>query len=109
MHLLLIRSPLRRRGAAAVDDGSDSGWSEVELEDVAAVKFRAVTPPWQRHREGDGISRELRVRLAAAVAELSGTAAAQPVGIDNAAQPWEGAPGSEQAVRLEEVTPSIPS
>jgi len=31
------------------DAASDSteGWSDIELEDVAAVKLRAITPPWQ--------------------------------------------------------------
>ena len=38
------------------DSDSDSGWSDLELEDVAAIKFRARTPPWQQS-EGRGPAR----------------------------------------------------
>lgn len=35
-------------GAAAGEASDSSGWSDVELEDVAVIKLRAVTPPWQQ-------------------------------------------------------------
>jgi hypothetical protein len=36
--------------APSADCNSDesAGWSDVELDDVAAIKLRAATPPWQR-------------------------------------------------------------
>jgi hypothetical protein len=29
-------------------DGSDSDFSDLELDDVVAIKLRARTPPWQK-------------------------------------------------------------
>jgi hypothetical protein len=57
-------------GAWASD--SDSGWSDIELDDVAAIKFRAVTPPWQRGAERQQMSVALQQRTAAAAAATMG-------------------------------------
>lgn len=54
----------------AAHNGSDSrsDWSDVELDDVAAIKFRAVTPPWQRVPDRQQMSLALQQRTAAAAA-----------------------------------------
>lgn len=54
------------------DSDSDSGWSDIELEDVASIKFRAVTPPWQRVGEQACMSQQLKRRTAAAAAAATG-------------------------------------
>lgn len=68
-----------RRDASCLGDGragygagsdSDSDWSDAELDDVAAIKFRAVTPPWQRVHDRQPMSLALQQRTAAAAAAL---------------------------------------
>lgn len=54
------------------DSSGDSGWSDIELEDVATIKFRAVTPPWQKRNEGGCMSKQLKQRTAAAAAAATG-------------------------------------
>ncbi|KAF6256993.1 hypothetical protein COO60DRAFT_1461367 [Scenedesmus sp. NREL 46B-D3] len=56
------------------DSNSDSGWSDVELDDVASIKFRAVTPPWQKVSEQACMGQRLRRRVAAATAAATGQA-----------------------------------
>lgn len=58
------------------DSSSGSGWSDIELEDVASIKFRAVTPPWQKISEQSGMSKQLRQRTAAAAAAATGRSVA---------------------------------
>lgn len=64
-----------RRDASCLGEGrvgygagsdSDSDWSDAELDDVAAIKFRAVTPPWQRVPDRQPMSLTLQQRTAAA-------------------------------------------
>jgi hypothetical protein len=54
------------------DSDSDSGWSDIELDDVASIKFRAVTPPWQKVGEQACMGQRLRRRMAAAAAAAMG-------------------------------------
>lgn len=58
-----------RVGCGAGSD-DDSDWSDTELDDVAAIKFRAITPPWQRVPDRQPMSLTLQQRTAAAAAAL---------------------------------------
>lgn len=97
-------------GAWASD--SDSGWSDIELDDVAAVKFRAVTPPWQRGAERQQISVTLQQRTAAAAAATMGlepheyqaaaVAANWDEGLGGLGSCWED-DGDDTAAKLQEV------
>lgn len=67
-----------RLGYGAGSD-SDSDWSDAELDDVAAIKFRAVTPPWQRVPDRQPMSLALQQRTAAAAAAALGEPVEPPV------------------------------
>jgi hypothetical protein len=50
-------------------DDSDSGWSDVEVEDVASIKSNVfATPPWQKSSQHSQMSQRLRHRAAVAAA-----------------------------------------
>lgn len=68
--------------AAYADSDSDTGWSDVELDDVAAIKFRAVTPPWQRVPDRARMSLALQQRTAAAAAAALGEPVETAAGAD---------------------------
>eukprot|EP00775_Hariotina_reticulata_P008740 gene8740-8920_t len=69
----LNQSLLRPPGTSAlpgpVDTDSDSGWSDVEVDDVASIKTNAyITPPWQKPGQHSQMSQRLRHRAAVATA-----------------------------------------
>jgi len=72
--LLLLSREMSHAGDVhtACCSDSDSGWSDVELDDVAAIKFRAVTPPWQRGAERQQLSLQLQQRIAVSAAAAMG-------------------------------------
>ncbi len=41
---------------------SSDGWSDIDIEDITAVKFRARTPPWQRAEENAARARLLMLQ-----------------------------------------------
>lgn len=84
---------------------SDSGWSDVELDAVAAIKFRAVTPPWQRAPDRQQMSLQLQQRTAAAAAAALGIDAAEAAacwadGLAGMGSCWD---GDDNNTKLQEV------
>ncbi|WIA38660.1 hypothetical protein OEZ86_001967 [Tetradesmus obliquus] len=89
---------------------SDSGWSDIELDDVASIKFRAVTPPWQKVSEQACMGQRLRRRMAAAAAAATGQALPEEWGVAGdegfgamLGAAWESS-SSECGSRLQEVS-----
>jgi hypothetical protein len=83
----------------------------MELEDVAAIKFRAITPPWQRGAERQQMSLQLQHRIAAAAAGFGGPAepcdaANWAGGLQGLGSCWEDGEDDTRS-KLQEVRPLV--